>query len=304
MAAGAIVRPSDVATNYWAQGLKEMKPGSQTGGVGPVYTASSGDPAYRFSCPAYGVCNANGMVVHLPAGAAPETGSDHHIAAFDPVYLHGEIDGWGGDGNANQACNLTSANPGSETCSWGGFFPFSGSGIATDSSSGNAGGYALSMIQFTAQELLQGHVDHALLIEQSCLDDGGVYPALAGRKSDSKCPANLEPNARYGDLIHLKSSVNVASLGASPYCAVILHAMQTYGAYTTETNGKWGIALGIEYMTNYTGTNPWYQTIFPSMVSGGDASGSGPTVTYLSCLNRVPAGAIEVIEVSSNLPAF
>jgi hypothetical protein len=295
------VRPSDVAAHYWAQGLEQLQPGSETGGVGPLYTASSGDPAYQFSCPTYGTCNASGLTVHMPAGAAPETGSDHHIASFDPVYLHGEVDGWGG---AGQSCNLTPADPGTETCSWGGFYPFSGNGLATDSSSANAGGYALGIMQFTAQELLQGHIDHALGIQQSCLDDGGVYPAIVGRGTDSKCPSNLEPNARYGDLIHLKSSVNVASLGASPYCAVILQALQTYGAYTSDNNGRWGIALGIEYMRNYTGINPWYQTIFPSIVAGGDGSGSGSKVQYPSCLNRIPAADIEVIEISSNVPAF
>ncbi len=302
MAAGATIRSSNVANNYWAQGIGQFQPGSQTGGVGPLYTAHAGDPSYAFSCPAYGTCNANGVVVHLPAGAYAETGGDHHLSSFDPVYLKGEVDGWGGDGHPGQGCNLAGGGPGRETCSWGGFFPFSGNGLATDSSSANAGGYAFGIMDITAQELLQGHIDHAIGIEQSCLDNYGVYPAIVGRTTDSNCPSYLEPNVRYGDLIHLKSAVNVDALGYSPYCRVIAQALQTYGAYTSDSNGGWGIALTVEYMDQYSGANPWYQTIFPSMVAGGDGSGSGSNFQFPSCLQRIHADDIEVIEISPNLP--
>jgi len=307
MAAGATIRSSTVAANYWAEGLLQLQPSRQTGGEGPLYTVSPGNPGYTFACPTYGVCNAAGLVVHYPIGASPQTGTDHHIASFDPVYLNGEVDGWGGDGNPNHACALTTGSaatgaPGTQTCSWGGFYPFSGNGLATNSSSGNAGGYAQGLMLITAQELLQGHIDHALGIASSCLDNGGVYPAIAGRATDSPCPANEEPNARYGDLIHLKSSVNVAALGYSPYCTVIAQALQTYGAYTADTNGSWGIALSLESMNDYAGTNPWYATIFPSMVAGGDGRGSPQSFTFASCLDRIPAADIEVIEISANLP--
>jgi len=306
MNAGAAVQPSTVAANFWAEGIQALIPARQTGGAGPLYTVSSGDPGYTFSCPAYGTCDANGLVVHFPAGALAETGTDHHITSVDSVYLKGETDGWGGDGNPNQACNLNAGSPGTATCSWGGFFPFSGDGLSHGYSSGQAGGYALGLMDITAQELLQGHIDHAIGIDMSCLDDGGVYPSIVGRTSDAKCATlypNLEPNAKYGSMIHLKSSVNVASLGYSPYCQVIVQALQTYGAYTASTNGKWGLALDFEYMNNYTNAdNPWFNTIFPSMVAGGDGQGTGANFNFGSCLQRIPASDIEVIQISSNLP--
>jgi hypothetical protein len=302
--AGATTLSPTIAANYWAQGIQALIPAKQTGGVGPLYLVQSGDPGYTFSCPSYGTCDASGLVAHFPVGAVAETGTDHHITSFDRVYLKGELDGWGGDGNPNHACNLHPGNPGTATCSWGGFFPFSGDGLAHHGTSGQAGGYAVGLMNITAQELLQGHIDHAIGIDQSCLDNGGVYPSIPGRKSDVLCPANLEPNVKYGQLIHLKSSVNVASLGYSPYCEVIVKALQEYGGYTASNNGHWGIALNFEYMNNYAdSTNPWFTTIFPSMVAGGDGSGSGAKFVFGSCLNRIPADDIEVIQISPNLPS-
>jgi hypothetical protein len=303
-AAGATVLSAHLADNYWAQGLGNLFPVRQSGGAGPIYFAHNGDPAYKFSCRAYGKCDADGLVVHFPVGAAPQTGDDHHLTSFDPVFLKGEVDGFGGAGDANEVCDLKPGSPGTNPCSWGGFFPFSGDGLAHGYSSGQAGGYALGLMDITAQELLQGHIDHAIGIDQSCLDDGGVYPSIIGRTTDAKCPAYLEPNVKYGQMIHLKDSVDIDSLGYSPYCKVIVRAFQKYGAYTASNNGSWGIALDFEYMNNYaSGSNPWYTTIIPSIDAGGDGTGTGNDFRFGSCLNRLTASDIEVIQISPKLPA-
>lgn len=291
MGAGARVLSQTIAAHYWAQGVASSGFG-QSGGVGPLYTVSTGDPGYTFSCPAWGACNASGMTVHYPQGAYPETGTDHHLNSFDMVYLKGEVDGWGGDGNPSQACQIN----GSVTCSWGGFYPFSGNGLAQGANTGDAGGYAFGLMDISASDLIRGRIDHAMGIEESCLDDGGVYPSLVGRKTDAPCPGNLEPNAVYGDLIHLKASVNVASLGGSAQCQIVLQALQTYGAYTADNTGKWGIYLNFEYPNAYK-SNPW-TLLYAGMIQGGDGSGSSPG----NCLSRVPAGDIEVIQISPNLP--
>ncbi len=301
MSAGAVVESGTIATHYWNEGIANEQLVSSGSGT-PLTLAAAGQPAYIFSCPAYGTCNASGMTVHFPSSAAAQKSSDHHLNSFDPVYLHGEVDGWGGDGNANQACNLFSGNPGHATCSWGGFYPFSGNGLATDYSSSNAGGYAFGIMLVSAGELLQGHINHALGIQQSCLDDGGVYPSTVGRASDAHCASASEPNAKYGQLVHLKSSVNIASLGYSKYCTIIVQALQTYGAYTADNNGGWGLSISFEDASNYGTTNPWLDTIFPSMVAGGDASGYGSNMRAGTCLQRIPASDIEIIQISTNLP--
>jgi hypothetical protein len=268
----------------------------------------SGDPGYVFSCPAYGTCGASGKVVHYPAGAAASSGSDHHLVSIDRVYSDGETDGWGGYGPSDEACNLHAGNPdGRVTCSWGGFFPFSGDGLANPSgSSGIAGGYALGLLMVGAQELLDGHIDHALGIVQSCLDNGGIYPSAVGRTTDARCPSDEEPNAVYGNLIHLKAGVDVGALSSNSYCRTILTAFQTYGAYTTDTSGSYGIDLLLEWPDNpiYSASNPWRSKIFPSLVASGDASGTadGGPLYFKSCLQNVRSSDIEVIRISSNLP--
>jgi hypothetical protein len=299
MNAGATVLSPTVAQNYWAQGLNENnRPFDRGSGTGAIYDVHAGDPAYIFACPTYGTCNASGMSVHYPAGATPAVGSDHHLISFDTTYANAEVDGWGGAGS--NPCSLAA---GLANCSWGGVFPFSGNGLATDGSAANAGGYAYGVMDVTAQELLNGHIDHALGIISSCLDNGGVYPSGVGKPSDATCPANLEPNAVYGDLIVLKPSVNVASLGYSHYCQVIVQALQTYGAYTADTNGSYGIGLEVEYPQNpaYV-TDPWDTIIFPAIAAGGDGTGSGTGFNYQTCLQRIPASDIEVIAISPILP--
>jgi hypothetical protein len=299
MNAGATVQPATIAQNYWAQGVAQNDvPFQQSNGMGPIYNVHAGDPAYIFACPTYGTCNASGMTVHYPAGAAPSQGSDHHLISFDATYANAEVDGWGGA--TGNPCTL---GGGVANCSWGGVFPFGGNGLATDSSAGNAGGYAYGLMDITAQELLNGQINHALGLISSCLDNGGVYPSGVGKPSDANCPANLEPNAVYGDLIALKPSVNVASLGYSHFCQVIVQAFQTYGAYTADTNGSYGISLETEYPKNpaYV-TDPWDTIIFPSLALGGDGSGAGSNFSWQTCLQRIPASDIEVIAISPNLP--
>jgi len=105
-AAGATTLPPLLARNYWSEGIQNYLPASQTGGTGPLYTVRAGDPGYRFSCPTYGTCNANGLLVHFPSGAVAQTGIDHHLTSFDPVYIDGETDGWGGDGDIAEPKDL------------------------------------------------------------------------------------------------------------------------------------------------------------------------------------------------------
>ncbi len=309
MAAGATVDSPAIAANYWSQGLNDNQPFNQSAGNGALYYVHSGDPAYLFECPEYNGCPAAGMIVHYPAGAVPSEGSDHHLVSFDPTYLGGEVDGWGGygctgnllnvvpTGSCLHPCNLSSGLPGIANCSYGGFSSFSGSGLGNG---GDAAGYAYGLFEVTAQELLNGQINHALGIVQSCLDNNGVFPA--GRvTSDNPCAGTgvAEPNASYGEMIHLKSSVNVASLGYSTYCQTIVQALQTYGAYTVDNDNGYGIGLEIENVNNplYAQNNPWTNTIFPSIVAGGDGSGSGSSFSFQSCLQRIPASDIEVVDI-------
>ncbi len=307
--AGAKVLPAIVAAHFQAGGLQNSQPYYAYPGTGPNYIVSQGDPSYIFLCPEYGGCPAAGMTAHFPAGAAPAVGSDHHITSLDPVYAKGEFDGWGGfgcsgnldpivpTGTCAHPCNLVPGNPGIANCSYGGFSSFSGSGIGNG---GDAAGYAFGIFEVSAQDLLQGHIDHALGMLVSCLDNGGVYPAARG--TDTACPGNLEPNAVYGDLVHLKFSVPVAAYGYSPYCAIVVQALQTYGAFVVDTDGNYGNAIEFENPNNpiYAQNDPW-PGIYASMTAGGDSTGSaaGKDVLFTSCLQRIKPGDLEIIQIPS-----
>lgn len=307
LSSGANVLPAKVATDFLAQGLVANQPYNANTGGGPIYVAHTGDPGYQFLCPEYGGCAAAGMIAHYPAGATPAIGSDHHLASFDPVYAKGEIDGWGGygcsgnldpvvpTGSCAHPCNLTPGSPGTANCSYGGFSSFTGDGLGNG---GNAAGYSYGLFQISAEDLLQGHIDHALGMVAGCLDNTGVYPAARG--TDTPCPAKLEPNAVYGDLIHLKSSVVVAAYGYSPYCAIVVQALQTYGAYTVDTDGGYGDGIEFENPNNplYAQHNPWPR-IFASMAAGGDSTGTsaGRSVSFSSCMQRIKPSDLEVLQI-------
>jgi hypothetical protein len=339
MAAGAKIvsnASNNMAANYLAQGIGQNQPLRLHGGgsVGPLYISQKTDPAYTFSCPAYGNCNATGRTVHYPAGAHAHTDSDHHLSTVD--YGSGEeVDGWGGyspdsggtcDGVLDPTaacpypCNLSpgsNGSPGSVNCSWGGVYKLGGSGLSTvPGHSGNAGGYAFGLMNITAGEILQGRIDHALGIAQSCLDPNTVYPS-DHPGTDAKCSGNTppyynnfnEPQPSYGNLIHLKSSVDITTLAASTSCRTILTALQTYGAYTADNNGKYGISLNLEDAAGQYGgnvpANPWFSTILPDMVAHGDASDTNnpnSPFVYGSCLGKVTPDDIEIIQISPTLP--
>jgi hypothetical protein len=339
MAAGATIvsnASNNMAANYLSQGIEQSQPLRLHGGgsVGPLYIAQKTDPAYVFSCPAYGSCNATGRIVHFPAGAHAHTDSDHHLSTVD--FGSGEeVDGWGGyspngtstcDGGLNPTaacpypCNLTpgsNGNPGSANCAWGGVYKLNGNGLSTVyGHSGNAGGYAFGLMNITAGEILQGHIDHALGIAQSCLDPNTVYPS-DHPGTDAKCSGNAppyfntfnEPQPAYGNLIHLRSSVDVATLAGSASCRIILTALKTYGAYTADNNGKYGITLNLEDAAGQYGgnvpANPWFSTILPDMAVHGDATESdnpNSPFVYSSCLGKVTPDDIEIIQISPKLP--
>ncbi len=309
--AGATVLPATIASHLQAGGLQNSQPYYPNPGTGPNYVVKEGDPSYIFLCPEYGGCPAAGMTAHFPAGAAPAVGGDHHLTSIDPVYAQGEFDGWGGygcTGNLNPVvptgscahpCNLVPGNPGIANCSYGGFSSFSGNGLGNG---GNAAGYAFGIFEVSAEDLLQGHIDHALGMLVGCLDNGGVYPSARG--TDSACPSILEPNAVYGDLVHLKFSVPVAAYGYSPYCAIVVQALQTYGAFIVDTDGNYGSAIEFENPNNpmYAQNSPW-PGIYASMAAGGDATGSAAdqNVSFSSCLQRIKPGDLEVVQIPSTV---
>ncbi len=308
IAKGAKIHNDATASNYWNNGnpLNDDNINANGSHANKMWQSSSSDPQYTVTCQAYGTCDAatsvTGSKIHIPRGAAPTSDSDHHIFIFDPSGGQ-EIDMWGGYAS-NEACQVGTFIGGVLTCSWGGAFSFAGNGLAAVvGNSGIAGGVAYGLAAITAGDILSGHIKHALGLIGPCLDDNGQYPSTPGRSTDSGCAGHAanggngaEPTLRYGDMLHLKSSVNLNAApysGYSSYCKVVVRALQEYGAYADDNASNWGL-----HLITVDETNPGWQTIMASMIAGGDASGSASAANWPSCLNRIRAGDLETITLN------
>jgi hypothetical protein len=283
---GAAILPQSAMNYLWSEGIsgQEISPTSY---YPPIYVSSAADPIKTFTCTGYGACNANGLRIHVPNGAQVEPHSDGHIAVIDTV-LNTEVDGW-----------QCAVNTSTLACTWGGQYPFGGSGLANSGSEAVHAGYAAGLMAITAQELLNGHVDHALGINTECLNNPTVYPAdLNATGTDESCNGNGPPV--YGDLVHLRwTAAQIASSAYSGECKTILTAFATYGAYTHDTGGL-GLSFDKEASRSFTAlgrTDPWAGTLLPRMVANGDATGGGSTFYWNSCLNRLSAADLELIQI-------
>lgn len=281
-ASGAAVLAQSAMSSLWGQGVSSQDLGTSSY-MFPIYVASASDPVKRVSCTAYGACNANGLQIHVPNGAMQEPHSDGHISIIDPTQ-NVEFDGW--------QCWVNSSTI---SCSWGGKYTLGGNGLANNSGSEAVhAGYAAGLIAITAQELLNGHIDHALGLNTQCLNNPTVYPADTASGADTQCGWTGPPS--YGNLVHLTMSPSqIAATNHSAECKTILTALATYGAYTYDTGGL-GLSLLTQSTLSYTAlgkSSPWATTIVPHFAAAGEATGG----YWNSCLNGLGANNFELLKI-------
>jgi hypothetical protein len=282
---GAVVLPQAAMASLWSQGTPSEDL-SVTSYMYPVYVSQSSDPVKTFTCPnQWTGCDANNLQIHIPIGAVPEPQSDAHIAIIDTTQ-NLEVDGW--------ACTVS---PTTVACVWGGEHPFGGTGLEDVGSTSVKAGYAAGLFEITAQELLNGHIDHALGLNTSCLNNPTVYPADQNANgTDSSCGATGPPS--YGDMIHLLwTPAQISASSYSAECKTVLTALATYGAYTYDT-GNYGLALLTQHQLSYTAVgqvSPWATTIIPDLKAAGDANGTA----WQSCFNHLSASDFELIQIKA-----
>ncbi len=279
---GAKVLPQSEMTALWSQGVSNQGL-SASSYMYPVYVSTASDPVKTFTCGSGWPCNADGLAIHVPAGALPEPQSDGHFAIIDTA-LSIEVDGW--------QCVVGASTV---ECAWGGKFAFNGNGIENVGSGSVKAGYAAGLFEITAQELLNGQIDHALGMNTNCLNDPTVYPAdVNAGGTDEACGDAGEP--AYGDLLHLKwTPAQIKASAYSTECKTVLTALATYGAYTFDT-GNGGLALLTQHQLSYTAigkTSPWAKTILPDLAAAGDGDGTG----WRSCLNRLMSSDFELLQI-------
>jgi ribonuclease HI len=278
-AAGATVLS---ASALWSQGLgsQDLSPSTY---MFPVYVSSSNDPVKTISCAGYGRCNAHGAQIHIPSGAKPEPHADGHIAVIDTAQSI-EFDGY--------QCSIGSSTL---SCTWGGKYTLGGYGITNSSSDAVHAGYAAGIMDITGQELLNGHIDHALALDAACLNEPTVYPAdTKAGGTDRSCGGYGSPS--YGQVLHLTLSASqIAATNHSAECKTVLTALATYGAYTYDT-GSTGLSLITESTLSYSAlgkTSPWTTTILPHLQAAGEANGT----YWNSCLSGLSASNFELVQI-------
>jgi hypothetical protein len=289
-ASGATIVPHTYMDSLWNQGIAD----NGTADNIPIYTTKSTDPLVTVKCTMYGGrCNASGVQLHMPTYVTAQKASDGHIIAIDQNAPAGamELDCWQG-----YLSGVTL------NCSWAGTYTLGSDGIHQNGSEGIHFGPAASEFTITPQEIINGHIDHALGLNPACLNNTTLYPADKMTGTDTACAGGGMNPPHYGNLVHLVTPLStIAQRGYSPPCMVILTALSTYGAYLDDT-GNNGMQFHTDNALAYT-ANPATRALDPwpgiqaQLTAAGDGSGSGDAGRWKSCLNRVASSDFEMLEI-------
>lgn len=291
-AQGAQIQPQAVDNNFFAQGIGGSGSGDPLVSGLPIYTSTASDPVYTVSCTFFSAsgCAAQGKQIHIPSGPIViQAKFDQHLSIVDKSEQV-ELDCW----EAQQPAN------GRLIADWCGWYPFSGKGLSDSGSDGVHGGYSIGLSTVVAQEILQGHIDHALSMTTSCLANPTIYPAdtnnggsdsICGQGQSAQYPSANQP--QYGSLIHLKlTPAQIEASGANYGCQVVLIALNKYGAYMTDTDAVWGFSVNAENdgVYNVDPTNPWQDMAELRVFTPSGA-------TWTQCLAGLTASDFEVISI-------
>jgi hypothetical protein len=210
----------------------------------PIYYASSSDPLVTVHCTQYCNTSSNGgypTQINIPAAARPAGGSDAHMAVIQPN--GNEIDFWATTqpaGNWTTGSTLTAAS----AVNCGSFS--TGSGVLAVGPAATAGGACLAAGLLRANELLSGHINHALFIVVQCAV-GAVYPASAGAAT-GQCSSGVGPPLGGRLWYDVPDATTNASTTLHPWEKAILNALHDYGGFVEDASGGSSVS-GIGFMT-------------------------------------------------------
>ena len=189
----------------------------------------------------------------IPAHAAPTTGSDHHLAVFDPssgreldMWIAQKTDGWAAGSRFT--------------------FPIAASGPCATGQRCNsavAAGFALMGGVIRPEEIAQGHIDHALVFTTPVTKAGVIACPASHTDGKFSDPGAMPEGAR----IQLDPDFDVAATSWPAWKKTIARALQRYGAYLGDTGGT--VAIRGEADVN-RGYNAWAMAGAPEGASLSD----------------------------------
>lgn len=214
----------------------------------PVAYAAEGSPRTSVGCERF-FCDVGFPSQRIPAYAAPNSGSDHHLAVIDEA-AGTELDMW-----------LARRDGDSFTAGSRWVLPARGRALNC-SGAGRCGGAIAANLPLTAgvvrpEEIAAGRIRHALAITLPATRAGPPACPAAGSDGTVDEPAAIPIGAR----LRLAPDVDVASLGLSPWQTTIARALQEYGAYVIDTAGS--LAVRAE-STTLRGYDAWARAGVPA----------------------------------------
>lgn len=189
----------------------------------------------------------------IPAHAAPTTGSDHHLAVFDPSSGR-ELDMWVAEKTDGWAAGSRFT------------FPIAGSGPCATGQRCNsavAAGFSLMGGVIRPEEIAQGHIDHALVFTTPITKAGVIACPASHTDGKFDYPGAMPEGAR----IQLDPDFDVAATSWPAWKKTVARALQRYGAYLGDTGGT--VAIRGEADLN-RGYNAWAMAGAPEGASLSD----------------------------------
>jgi hypothetical protein len=189
-----------------------------------VAEAHPSDTRYTVPCTSGWSCTLDDLgPFGIPLTAKPDPSGDGHLAIYDPVSKN-EWDMW------RAACCWSASAGSSESMLGAGT-------IKGGTASGDAANLPLLGGVIRPEEILQGHIDHALVFGVPGIGQGApVCPAT------HNAPTTSDPTApREGQKFQLDPTIDVGSLSIPSWEKTVARAMQVYGMYLRDNGGTLGL---------------------------------------------------------------
>ncbi len=192
-----------------------------------IAETTSSSPHFDLSCWQYNPCTLTSFgAIPIPTTAVADPSSDGHMVVYDAA--NGRT--WG-MWKASKSGSTWTAAAGEAVSTQGDGF------VSSGTIGSNAANFPLLAGVVRPEEILQGHIDHALVFTLPEISSAGqVCPATHNDGSSSN------PNAlKEGMRLQLDPSLNVASLSIPAWQKTIAKALQKYGMYLRDGSGSLAI---------------------------------------------------------------
>ena len=245
----------------------------------PVYRAAVSDPLVSVKCTTY--CAMGSATVRVPARAAAEGGSDHHIAIAEPDNTLFDAWEWArtGAGSATAGSLAISTYDGST---------YSANDIAPGfmRSGETAGGMITPAGVVTLAELQAGVITHEIYGVVSCVASSWVPPAT----QTARVCTDGRPAIPLGSLLqYVPDGAAIASSSMSAESKIIALAAHMYGIRISDTGGSSGLMIQVESQSSFwsygAGADPFVTYAQAHGWTHVVASGSPPIDRYIHPLS-------------------